>query len=297
VNLDWLLACFFVCFSAFVVRSTHVVQVSFIAINAEPTSDVPAATIAHELVTLLRDSAVEFVGVIGAAHLPTVATGKMFCCSPCTVDDGSEVVPGIIKGASPLPGASSGPFATDFYFQVWCALQCLFYSTIQSQKFNLLTLITWLTLSNSGDIANAWHTTGCKCSSQAVDMLNTELNAFQCKMEAHACKRVSSRQRCFHAEGTELKDTMLSSLYFWLQSAGILSSLCLIRGHRAAGFETSRTVDSTAFGDLLNVPNAVAGVVLDSNLLMSSKLLTAGPTQAVKVDSLMYMWVHVSNGQ
>jgi hypothetical protein len=92
-----------------------------------------------------------------------------------------------------------------------------------------------------------------------------------------------------HAEGTELKDAMLASLAFWLQAAGIPSSLCLVRGHRAAGFGSSREVDSASFGDLLNVPAEVAGVVLDSNVLKSSKLLTAAPTQAVKVDSLMYM--------
>ena len=81
-------------------------QVTFISINVEPTVEVPAAAIAHELVGVLRDSAVEFVGVLGAAHLPSAAAGELFCCSPCSPVSGNlpPAVRDLLKGASLLPG-------------------------------------------------------------------------------------------------------------------------------------------------------------------------------------------------
>ena len=92
-----------------------------------------------------------------------------------------------------------------------------------------------------------------------------------------------------HAEGTELKDEMMACLYFWLQSAGIPSALCIVRGHRAASSGAARLVDPTAFGDLVHLPKAVAGVTLNEGQLSGTKLLSAAPARAVMVDSLMYM--------
>lgn len=90
----------------------------------------------------------------------------------------------------------------------------------------------------------------------------------------------------FDAEGAELKDEMLACLYFWLHSAGLASTLCLVRGHRAASSGTHLQVDSTAFGDLVHLPKAVAGVALNEGQLRGAKLL---PARAGLVDSLMYM--------
>lgn len=94
-----------------------VLQVSSISINVEPTVDVPASAIAHELVSVLRDSAVEFVGVLGAAHLPAVANGRLYCCSPCSSEGSSPApsVPELLKGASQLPGSlpASSPKTSD----------------------------------------------------------------------------------------------------------------------------------------------------------------------------------------
>ena len=91
---------------------------TFVAVNVEPSAGAPAAAIAHELVGVLRDSGVEFVGVLGSAHLPAAAGGELLCCSPwphtprCsdggdTGDKGTALpagAPEVLKGASPLPG-------------------------------------------------------------------------------------------------------------------------------------------------------------------------------------------------
>lgn len=89
-----------------VIHRDYLMQVSFISINAEPTADVPATVIAHELVSFLRDSGVEFVGVIGAGHLAAAAPGKVYCCSPCASkgQTQSAAVTEIRKSATELPG-------------------------------------------------------------------------------------------------------------------------------------------------------------------------------------------------
>jgi hypothetical protein len=81
--------------------------VTFVGLNVRSTATAPAVTIAQQLVEALQQAGVQFVAVLGAAHLPGVEPGRMHA-APCVPgSDGSAAMaaPAMLKDAPPLPGA------------------------------------------------------------------------------------------------------------------------------------------------------------------------------------------------